>query len=329
MWWLIIQILGLAVWPLLTRWLRWLPDRGYLLAKPIGLLLVSYGVWILATLGVLQNTTGGILVVLIAVAALSVWAWWGQQSEARINLLNFWREKWTLFLAYEIVFLVILIGWAIFRAHSPDLSTTEKPMEFAFFNAINRSPTFPPLDPWLSGYAIAYYYFGYVMMSLLYKLTGVTSGIAFGLSNAFWMALAAASAFGVVANLVLLFKEHKHPAQRAPDATRRIERERNEVDSKGAHSSTTASLGSASARKAHASAIIFATLGAVMLTLMGNFEGSLEVAHANNMGSPEFWRGLDILEINGPGCAKSGDCSLVESPQRRVWLVVAWLTRDS
>ena len=51
LWWLVIQILGLAVWPLLTRWLRWLPDRGYMLAKPIGLLFVAYGVWILATLG--------------------------------------------------------------------------------------------------------------------------------------------------------------------------------------------------------------------------------------------------------------------------------------
>jgi YYY domain-containing protein len=266
MWWLIIQILGLAVWPLLTRWLRWLPDRGYLLAKPIGLLFVSYGVWMLATLGVLQNTTGGIIVVLIAVAALSAWAWWNQASETRVNLWSFWREKWILFLAYEIVFAVILIGWAIVRAHSPDLSTTEKPMEFAFFNAINRSPTFPPLDPWLSGYGIAYYYFGYVMMSLLYKLTGVTPGIAYGLSNAFWMALAAASAFGVVANLVLLFKE-----------------------------------------KAKIAAIVFATLGAVMLTLMGNFQGSLEVAHANNLGSPEFWRSLDIQEINGPAVQRAPD----------------------
>ena len=266
LWWLVIQILGLAVWPLLTRWLRWLPDRGYLLAKPIGLLFVAYGVWILATLGVLRNTTGGILVVLIGVAVLSGWAWWSQPGEARVKLLSFWREKWTLFLAYEIVFAVILIGWAVVRAHSPDLSTTEKPMEFAFFNAINRSPTFPPLDPWLSGYGIAYYYFGYVMMSLLYKLTGVTPGVAFGLSNAFWMALAAASAFGVVANLVLLFKE-----------------------------------------KARAAAIIFATLGAVMLVLMGNFQGSLEVAHANNIGSAEFWRGLDILEINGPAVQNPPD----------------------
>ncbi len=263
MWWLIIQILGLAVWPLVTRWLRWLPDRGYMLAKPIGLLLVSYGLWILATFSLIQNTIGGIIVVLIGVAVLSAWAWRGFPTsgakEDRADLRGLWREHRALFIAYEIVFVVALIGWAIYRAHMPDLSTTEKPMEFAFFNAINRSPTFPPLDPWLSGYAIAYYYFGYVMMSLLHKLTGVTPGITFSLSNAFWFALAAASAFGVVGNLVLLFKQ-----------------------------------------KAKTAAIIFATLGAVMLALMGNFEGSLEVAHANEVGSPEFWRWLDILEINGP-----------------------------
>ena len=287
MWWLIIQVLGLAVWPLLTRWLRWLPDRGYMLAKPIGLLLVSYGLWILATFNLIQNTTGGIIVVLIGVAVLSVWAWrgfpTGSAKEARADLRGLWREHRALFIAYEIVFAVALIGWAIFRAHTPDLSTTEKPMEFAFFNAINRSATFPPHDPWLSGYAIAYYYFGYVMMSLLHKLTGVTAGIAFSLSNAFWFALAAASAFGVVGNLVLLFNGRKHP-------------ERNEVESKGAHSSTSLH----STQNAHRSAIIFATLGAVMLALMGNFQGPLEVAHANSVGSPEFWRWLDILEINSP-----------------------------
>ncbi|HTP07475.1 MAG TPA: DUF2298 domain-containing protein, partial [Anaerolineae bacterium] len=184
----------------------------------------------------------------------------------RADLRGLWREQRWLFITYEMVFAAALIGWAIFRAHSPDLSTTEKPMEFAFFNAINRSTTFPPLDPWLSGYAIAYYYFGYVMMSLMYKLTGVTAGIAFSLSNAFWFALAAASAFGVVGNLVLLFK-----------------------------------------RQAKTAAIIFATLAAVMLTLMGNFQGSLEVAHASNVGSPEFWRWLDILEINGPAVQNPPD----------------------
>ena len=103
LWWLAIQLLGYAVWPLLARWLRWLPDRGYMLAKPIGLLFVAYGVWLLATVGVVQNTTGGILIVLIGVAVLSVWAWRSQPDDQRVNLLSFWREKWALFLAYEIV----------------------------------------------------------------------------------------------------------------------------------------------------------------------------------------------------------------------------------
>jgi YYY domain-containing protein len=265
MWWLIIQVLGLAAWLLLTRWLRWLPDRGYMLAKPIGLLLVAYGLWIMASIGLIKNTTGGILVVLIGVAALSIWAW-RTAGDDRVELRGLWREHRALFIAYEIVFAVAFIGWAIFRAHAPDLSTTEKPMEFAFFNAINRSAAFPPLDPWLSGYAIAYYYFGYVMMSLLHKLTGVSAGVAFSLSNAFWFALAAASAFGVVGNLVLLFK-----------------------------------------RQAKTAAIIFATLAAVMLTFMGNLQGSLEVAHANNVGSPEFWRWLDVQEINGPAVQNPPD----------------------
>src|SRR5512136_464468 len=102
MWWLIIQILGLAVWPLLTRWLRWLPDRGYMLAKPIGLLLVSYGLWILATFGLIQNTTGGIIAVLIGVALFSVWAW-RAVKEDRPNLRGLWRNQRALFIAYEVL----------------------------------------------------------------------------------------------------------------------------------------------------------------------------------------------------------------------------------
>lgn len=259
-WWLILQIFGFAVWPLAARWLRWLPDRGYMLSKPMGLLFVSYGLWLLATLGVIQNSAGGIIAVAILVAALSFLAYRRLQSPTSdFHPLAWLRDHRTLVIAYELLFVIALIAWAIFRAHNPDLDTTEKPMEFAFFNAIGRSANFPPQDPWLAGYGIAYYYFGYVMMSLLHKLSGITAGMAFGLSNAMWFALSAASAFGVVANLVLLVAD-----------------------------------------KAKRAAIGFGVLGAVMLVLMGNFEAPLELAHANNVGSPGFWQNLDILELNTP-----------------------------
>ena len=160
-WWLVIQVLGFAAWPLAAKWLRWLPDRGYMLSKPIGLLFVAYGLWLLATLGLIQNSTGGIMAVLILVAVLSLIAYRQLQSPTDdFRLLTWLRDHRALVIAYELLFALAFIAWAIFRAHNPDLSSTEKPMEFAFFNAIGRSANFPPHDPWLSGYAIAYYYFG-------------------------------------------------------------------------------------------------------------------------------------------------------------------------
>jgi YYY domain-containing protein len=281
-WWLIIQILGLIVWPLAFRWLRWLPDRGYMLSKPLGLLMVSYGVWLLASFGIVQNTAGGIIAVLIGVALIGIIVYRRNSNpisnvQPPTSITQFLKDHRTLIVAYEVLFLLALIGWSIFRAHNPDLSTTEKPMEFAFFNAIGRSATFPPHDPWLAGYSIAYYYFGYVMMSIMHQLSGVTTGVAFSLSNSFWFALSAATAFGVVANLVLI-----------------------------------------SNRSAKWAAITFGSLGAIMLVLMGSFEGSLELAHANNIGSTEMWQWLDVQELNMPPVQNSPNRPL-EQPRDGWW----------
>ena len=282
LWWLAIQLMGYAVWPLLARWLRWLPDRGYMLAKPIGLLFTAYALWLLSSVGLAQNTSGGIIAIVIGLALFSVWAYRTDRHEGDASLIGLWREHRNLFIAYEIVFALALVAWATFRMHAPDLSTTEKPMEFAFFNAINRSPFFPPHDPWLSGYAIAYYYFGYVMMSVMYKLTGVTAGVAFGMSNAFWFALAAASAFGVTANLVLLFARTRQSLEALAEMRR-------------------------TPHHVQAATITFGVLAAVMLVLMGNLIGPLEVAHASAVGSPEVWQWLDVRELNGPAVQNPPD----------------------
>ncbi|MBK8987809.1 MAG: hypothetical protein IPM39_17365 [Chloroflexi bacterium] len=62
----------------------------------------------------------------------------------------------------------------------------------------------PPLDPWLSGYAISYYYFGYVMTSVLARLAAVPEAIAFNLGIAWLVAGTAVGAFGLVYNLIAL-----------------------------------------------------------------------------------------------------------------------------
>jgi uncharacterized membrane protein len=91
----------------------------------------------------------------------------------------------------ELLFLVAFAGWAFVRSTNPEIAGTEKPMELAFINAILRSPTFPPHDPWLSGYSISYYYFGYVLVAMLAKLTAVPGGVAFNLGVSLVFALTA------------------------------------------------------------------------------------------------------------------------------------------
>ena len=71
-------------------------------------------------------------------------------------------------------------------------------MEMAFINAILKSPGFPPHDPWLSGYGISYYYFGYVLSALLIRVSGVASSVGYNLVSALWFGMTALAAYGLV-----------------------------------------------------------------------------------------------------------------------------------
>ena len=82
-------------------------------------------------------------------------------------------------------------------------------MELAFINAILHSDTLPPNDPWLSGYAISYYYFGFVLVAMLAKFAGTLGSVAFNLGVSLTFALAAVGSFGVLYNLLALRTKQK------------------------------------------------------------------------------------------------------------------------
>jgi len=177
-----------------------LPDRGYSLARAAGLMLVGFTFWFLGSLGLLQNRPGGAVFAWVVVTAAGLVAFF--RWEDRPPLRPWLRDHWALIVLTEVLFLGLLFGWAVFRAHNPETGSTEKPMEIMFLNSIRASAVFPPHDAWLSGYAISYYYFGYVIMATLADLAGVSSGVAFGLMIALLFALAGIGALGIVYNLV-------------------------------------------------------------------------------------------------------------------------------
>ncbi len=193
-WWLIVSLLGWLTLPLAFRLLPALADRGYALSRALGLLLWGYAFWLLASLGVVRNDPAGATFALLVLAALSLATGW----KARRRLAAWVRAHYRTILWAEGVFLVAFAFWAVVRAAAPEVMGTEKPMELAFINAILRSPAFPPHDPWLSGYAISYYYFGYVLMAGLAQLTATPGAVAFNLGVALVFGLGAVNTFGLV-----------------------------------------------------------------------------------------------------------------------------------
>jgi len=260
-WYALSTLFGAAVWPLAYRMLPGLTDRGYSIIRPLGLLLVGYVFWVLGSLGLLNNSIGGIIFAMLIVVGLSIWAYITHAEGDAATLVRWTRDNWQTILSVELVFLLMFVAWAVVRAYSPEIRYTEKPMELAFLNGVRASDAFPPQDPWLSGYAISYYYFGYVIMAMLADLSGVSSGVAFNLAIALLFGLTAAGSYGLVLNLIASHRD----AQSTP--TR-----------KGVHFAS--------------------VLAPVLVLVVGNLMGLLDVIRSLNLQMPAgFWAWLDIPEI--------------------------------
>lgn len=207
-WWAAATLLGLLMFPLAFRVFDRLPDRGIGFSRALGILAGGYIFWLGGSFQILENSPGGVVIVLLALAGVAYVAVRGRWGE-----LGSWiRANRRLVLMEELVFLGAFLLWVFVRFNNPDITGTEKPMEIAFLNAILRSETFPPHDPWLSGYAISYYYFGYVLLGFLTRMTGSIASEAFNLGNSMWFALVAVGTYSLVHNLIRSTRSRVHLA---------------------------------------------------------------------------------------------------------------------
>jgi YYY domain-containing protein len=170
-----VEVLGLASLPLLRAFFGNRRDAA-LLSRPVGLALVSYTAWLL-TLPGLPLSRFTVLAALGLVALLSYRLYRGAANgEPR-----FWGREETraalLFWGCAAVFLVI-------RAFGPEVLGAEKFMDLAFLNSIARGQAMPPLDPWMAGKTINYYYWGYLLAAVPAKLGAVIPHVAYNLAVA-------------------------------------------------------------------------------------------------------------------------------------------------
>ena len=178
-WYLLIALLGVIAFPILFAIAPGLRDRGYGVARITGLLIVSSVVWLAASYRVMPFTRGTIALTVIVLAIVSGFIAWRQ----RASLRSFLKDSRRVILIEEALFGAAFVWFLIVRFGNPDLwhpvMGGEKPMDFAYLNAVIKSQYFPPYDAWFAGGQITYYYFGFVLVATLIKVLGIVPAIAY------------------------------------------------------------------------------------------------------------------------------------------------------
>lgn len=178
----LLEALGFGAYFLLRRWLP--EPGGYGLAKVLGLLGFAYPLWLMVSTGVFTFSRSTTLLVSSAWLLASLYgirAWRpSERREMAVTEAVFWS-------AFGLFLLV--------RAFNPEIYWGEKPMDFAILNALYRTETLPPPEPWFGGSTLHYSYFGQFMIAAIGKTCGIPPGVMFNLGIALTAALTAVAAF--------------------------------------------------------------------------------------------------------------------------------------
>lgn len=208
LWWLTLTLFGLAALPLAGRLFRISPDRGFLFAKPLGLVLVAVVVFILASLKLAPFRQLTILVTLALLATLvhlsplnrSFW-----RTAAQPKTLLYWGIEESLFGFTSLL-------WTFARGLHPALDSLEKFMDYGFMMSLWRTDYLPAADMWLAGKSINYYYFGQYITTLWAKACGIPPEIAYNLAMASLFALTFCLTFAIALLLGTMFIRAKRSA---------------------------------------------------------------------------------------------------------------------
>ena len=273
-----LELIALVTLPL-TFVVFWsFGDRGYLLGKALGILLVGLVVWLLASLQWMAFSRASIALAIALMAIVSLGILVFRWKE----IVDFVRRRWSTLLIAELIFIAAFLAFVLVRMANPDLwhpyRGGEKPMDFAYLNAVLRSTIMPPYDPWFGGGYLNYYYWGQFLTAMLIRMTGIVPTTAFNLAVPTFFALTAGGVYSIVYNLVR-------------SAGRKLD------DSIGI-------LGTAP----RWSPVLVGLVGVAFVTVLGNLDGAIQVGHGVKnviLGQPfgefDFWRSSRMMPPDPPG----------------------------
>ena len=200
-WYVFVFLLGLVAYPITRLALPGLKQYAYPLGRVVGLVLLAWLAWMGGSLGI-PYTRVNISVAFALVVAAGVGLWMKRRHQFREE----WNGERRFFVTVEALFLVFFLIDLLIRLGNSDMwhpaKGGERPMDFSYFNAVLKSTSFPPYDPWYAGGYINYYYYGFVLAGTPVKLLGIVPSIAYNFILPTWFALLAVGAFTLGWNIL-------------------------------------------------------------------------------------------------------------------------------
>ena len=194
-WWLMFLGIGFIFFPVTSIIFKNFFDKGYIFSKIIGIVFISYFVFILGIFKLLRFDQTTIFFVLWILFLLNIYVF------KRTSPLKHLKNNLFIYIFEELLFLLSLSFWVFVKTHEPNIHGLEKFMDYGFINSILRTDYFPPRDMWFSPFSINYYYFGHFITALLTKLSNIPSNISFNLMLSTIFAFTFTASFSIGANL--------------------------------------------------------------------------------------------------------------------------------
>lgn len=192
-WYFALLCLGVVFFGITKKLFPGFFDQGYAFSKTIGLLFLSYGVFLLSNLHILPFHELTLYLLLVCAIGTGYWIQRNQKKE-KIN--------WIIFICEELLFIATLFLWTYVRGQEPSIRGLEKFMDFGFMKSILRTSYFPPLDMWYAKLPINYYYFGHLTGAVQIKLSGIPAEVGYNLILATIFAQSIVSTFSLVTQIV-------------------------------------------------------------------------------------------------------------------------------
>ena len=193
-WYCMLLVIGVAFFGITKKLLSSFFDQGYAFSKTVGILLLSYSVFLLGNLHVAPFHIITLVVCLLAAFIIGI-----------LSLRKSKKIPWKIVIFEEFFFLVALFVWTYVRGQEPSIHGLEKFMDFGFIQSILRTSYFPPLDMWYAKLPINYYYFGHLTGAIQIKLSGLPPEVGYNLILATIFAQSIVSAFALITQIVFSF----------------------------------------------------------------------------------------------------------------------------